>query len=135
MPRSSDAGFSSRPALITPRPRGHSAAEVSRVVREVDCPYLATFSQAAGTRHISLAALEAAGAAAVSFPSLSLFAAAKAVRDAVSVLKRENSLAATESLLMPLPEYYALVGLDEQHAREQAYDRAAAAVVNKQAAQ
>ena len=113
----------------------HSAADVARVVREVDCPYLATFSQAAGTRHISLAELEAAGAAAVSFPSLSLFAAAKAVRDAVLLLKRENSLNATEPLLMPLPDYYALVGLNEQRAREEAYERAAAAVVNKRAAE
>jgi len=62
----------------------HTAAEVARVVREVDCPYLATFSHAAGTRHIGLAELEAAGAAAVSFPSL--FAAARAVRDAVTTL-------------------------------------------------
>jgi methylisocitrate lyase len=113
----------------------HSAADVARVVREVDCPYLATFSQAAGTRHISLAELEAAGAAAVSFPSLSLFAAAKAVRDAVLLLKRENSLNATEPLLMPLPDYYALVGLNEQRAREEVYERAAAAVVNKRAAE
>jgi methylisocitrate lyase len=113
----------------------HSAADVARVVREVDCPYLATFSQAAGTRHIGLAELEAAGAAAVSFPSLSLFAAAKAVRDAVTLLKRENSLDATEPLLMPLPDYYALVGLDEQREREQSYERAAAAVMNKRAAE
>ena len=113
----------------------HSAADVRRVVREVDCPYLATFSQAAGTRHIGLAELEAAGAAAVSFPSLSLFAAAKAVRDAVTLLKRENSLDATEPLLMPLPDYYALVGLDEQREREQSYERAAAAVMNKRAAE
>jgi methylisocitrate lyase len=113
----------------------HSAADVARVVREVDCPHLATFSQAAGTRHISLAELEAAGAAAVSFPSLSLFAAAKAVRDALTLVKRENSLDAAEPLLMPLADYYALVGLDEQHAREQAYERAAAAVASKRAAE
>jgi 2-methylisocitrate lyase-like PEP mutase family enzyme len=113
----------------------HSAADVRRVVREVNCPYLATFSQAAGTRHISLAELEAAGAAAVSFPSLSLFAAAKAVRDAVTLLRRENSLNATEPLLMPLADYYALVGLNEQHEREQAYERAAAAVVSRRAAE
>jgi 2-methylisocitrate lyase-like PEP mutase family enzyme len=113
----------------------HSAADIRRVVREVACPYLATFSQAAGTRHISLAELEAAGAAAVSFPSLSLFAAAKAVRDAVTLLRRENSLNATEPLLMPLTEYYALVGLDAQREREQAYERAAAAVVSRRAAE
>jgi methylisocitrate lyase len=64
-----------------------------------------------------------------------LFAAAKAVREAVTVLKRENTLDATEPLLMPLPEYYALVGLEQQHEREQGYERAAAAVVNKRAAE
>jgi 2,3-dimethylmalate lyase len=112
----------------------HTAAEVARVVRDVDCPYLATFSQAAATRHIGLAELEAAGASAVSFPSLTLFAAAKAVRDAVTLLRRENTLTATEPLLMPLPEYYALVGLDAQNAREEGYERAAAMVVHKRAA-
>jgi 2,3-dimethylmalate lyase len=113
----------------------HTAADVARVVREVDCPYLATFSQAAGTRHISLAELETAGAAAVSFPSLTLFAAAKAVRDAVTLLKRDNSLTATEPLLMPLTDYYALVGLEAQREREEGYERAAEALMRKPAAE
>ena len=113
----------------------HTVAEIARVVRQVDCPYLATFSQAAGTRHIGLVELEAAGAAAVSFPSLTLFAAARAVRDAVTILRRDNSLDAAEALLMPLAEYYALVGLEEQRMREEGYERAAAAVANRRAAE
>jgi len=78
--------------------------------------------------------LESAGAAAVSFPSLSLFAAAKAVRDAVTLLRRENSLM-RRAPADALPEYYALVGLDQAARARQGYERAAAAVVNKQAAE
>jgi methylisocitrate lyase len=117
------------------KPQGvHSAADISRVVREVACPHMATFSQAAGARHIALAELEATGTAAVSFPSLTLFAAAKAVRDAVALLRQENTLDAVDPHLMALPDYYALVGLHDQHRREQAYLTAAAAMV-KQAAE
>ena len=65
----------------------------------------------------------------------SLFAAAHAVRNVLRILKRENSLAATFDQLLPLDDYYALVGLKEQLAREEAYDRAAAALARKRAAE
>ena len=54
--------------------------DIKRVMREVAGPHMATISQAAGPKHRSLAELEAAGVAAVSFPSVALFAAAQAVR-------------------------------------------------------
>ena len=109
--------------------------EISRVLREVPGPHTATISQAAGARHRDLDALEAAGVAAVSFPSVALFAAAQAVRDAVAELKRDRSLARLGSSLMPLPDYYELIGLKPQLEREEAYDRAAAALVSKRAAE
>jgi 2,3-dimethylmalate lyase len=109
--------------------------EISRVLREVPGPHMATISQAAGARHRDLDALEAAGVAAVSFPSVALFAAAQAVRDAVAELKRDRSLARLGSSLMPLPDYYELIGLKPQLEREEAYDRAAAALVSKRAAE
>jgi hypothetical protein len=57
------------------------------------------------------------------------------VRNVLRILKRENSLTATFDHLLPLEDYYALVGLQEQLAREESYDRAAAALARKRAAE
>jgi 2-methylisocitrate lyase-like PEP mutase family enzyme len=107
--------------------------EIKRVIREVKGPHMATISQAAGARHRDLSELEAAGVAAVSFPSVALFAAAQAVHEAVGTLKRDRSLAGVNDQLMPLPNYYELIGLKAQLDREEGYDRAAAALANKHA--
>src|SRR5215472_14547441 len=118
------------------KPQGIDAVDdIKRVIREVDCPHMATLSQAAGAKRRSLEELEAAGVVAATFPSLALFAAAHAVRDVLRILKRENSLTATFEHLLPLEDYYALVGLKEQLAREEAYDQAAAALTRKRAAE
>ena len=114
------------------KPQGVDAIDdIKRVLREVPGPHFATISQAAGTKHRSLADLEAAGVAAVTFPSLPLFAAAQAVRRSLAALKRDNSLANVGDALIPLDDYYALVGLDAQLRREERYDRAAIDMVKK----
>jgi len=110
-------------------------AEIKRVMREVPGPHMATLSQAAGPKARSLEELELAGVAAATFPSLALFAAANAVRNVLRLLKRENSLALCEPHLIPLGEYYDLVGLQAMLAREEAYDKAAAALLAKRAAE
>ena len=56
-------------------------ADIKRAMREIPGPHMATLSQAAGPKARSLEDLEAAGVVAATFPSLPLFAAAKAVRD------------------------------------------------------
>ena len=118
------------------KPQGVDAIEdIKRVIREVDCPHMATLSQAAGPKRRSLEELEAAGVAAATFPSIALFAAAHAVRNVLRLLKRENSLTPTFEQLLPLDDYYALVGLKEQLAREEAYDKTAAALARKRAAE
>jgi hypothetical protein len=66
---------------------------------------------------------------------VALFAAAQAVRNAMAALKRDRSLATLGSSLMPLPDYYELIGLKAQLGREEAYDRAAAALASKRAAE
>jgi 2-methylisocitrate lyase-like PEP mutase family enzyme len=117
------------------KPQGIDAiADIRRVVREVPGPHFATISQAAGPKHRSLAELEEAGVATVSFPSVALFAAAHAVRHVVAALKRDNSLANVGDDLMSLPDYYALVGLQDTLGREESYDRAAAALAAKRVA-
>jgi methylisocitrate lyase len=109
--------------------------EIKRVIREVRGPHMATISQAAGAKHRDLGELEAAGVAAVSFPSVAVFAAAQAVRQVVATLKRDRSLAGISDQLMPLPDYYELIGLKAQLDREESYDHAATALVNKRAAE
>ena len=95
---------------------------------EVEGPHMETLSQAAGAKRRSLEELEAAGVVAATFPSIALFAAAHAVRNVLRVLKHENSLTATFEHLLPLDDYYALVGLKELLAREESYDKTAAAL-------
>jgi methylisocitrate lyase len=106
-------------------------ADIKRVLREVPGPHMATISQAAGGKPRDLGELEAAGVAAATFPSLALFAAAQAVRHAVGFLKRERSLAGLGASIIPLPDYYELVGLKAQLAREESYDRAAAELMRE----
>ena len=60
---------------------------------------------------------------------------ALAVTGAMRELKQDGSLARANQRAMGLEEYYELVGLKGQAAREEGYDRVAAAVVGKAAAQ
>ena len=118
------------------KPQGvDSIEDIKRVIREVPCPHMATISQAAGPKHRPLKELEQIGVTAVTFPSVALFSAAQAVRNVLRMLKRENSLASAGDHLLPLPDYYDLVGLKPQLAREESYDKSAAALVSKRAAE
>ena len=112
-----------------------SIDEIKRAKREIPGPHMATLSQAAGNKKRSLEDLEAAGVVAATFPSVALFAAANAVRNVLRILKQENSLTPTFDHLLPLEDYYDLVGLKQQLAREEAYDKAAAALAHKRAAE
>jgi methylisocitrate lyase len=109
--------------------------EIKRALREIPGPHMATLSQAAGPKARSLPELEAAGVVAATFPSVALFAAANAVRNVLRTLKTENSLGPCQPQLIPLEDYYDLVGLKALLAREESYDKAAAALVQKRAAE
>jgi 2-methylisocitrate lyase-like PEP mutase family enzyme len=109
--------------------------EIKRAMREIPGPHMATLSQAAGPKARSLEELDAAGVVAATFPSVALFAAANAVRNTLRLLKGKNSLAPCQEHLIPLDDYYDLVGLKPLLAREEAYDKAAAALVQKRAAE
>jgi len=118
------------------KPQGVDAIEdIKRLIREVGGPHMATLSQAAGPKQRSLQELEAAGVVAATFPSIALFAAAHAVRNVLRILKREKSLTPTQEHLLPLDDYYELVGLKPMLAREESYDKAAAALALKRAAE
>jgi 2,3-dimethylmalate lyase len=109
--------------------------EIKRILREVPGPHMATLSQAAGPKARSLEELDAAGVAAATFPSLPLFAAAKGVRESLRTLKSKNSLMACNDQVLTLEEYYDLVGLKPMLAREESYDKTAAGLVQKRAAE
>jgi methylisocitrate lyase len=109
--------------------------DIKRALREIPGPHMATLSQAAGPKARSLEDLEAAGVAAATFPSVALFAAANAVTNVLRILKSENSLGPCQEHLIPLDDYYEIVGLKPLLAREESYDKAAAALVQKRAAE
>ena len=97
---------------------------------------MATLSQAAGPKARSLPELEAAGVCSATFPSM------RAVRGGEGGAQRaarcssaSNSLAPCQEHLIPLDDYYDLVGLKALLAREESYDKAAAALVQKRAAE
>jgi methylisocitrate lyase len=58
-----------------------------------------------------------------------------AVRNVLRLLKKSDSLAPCQEHLIPLDDYYGLVGLKDLLAREESYDKAAAALVQKRAAE
>lgn len=109
--------------------------EIKRALREIPSPHMATLSQAAGPKARSLAELEAAGVVAATFPSVALFSAANAVRNVLRLLKASDTLAPCQEHLLPLEDYYDLVGLKPMLTREETYDKAAAALVHKRAAE
>ena len=102
----------------------------TRVCREVPGRQFANISQAAGhVPTIPLDELQRAGAAAVTFPSLALFAAVSAVTRAMQALRRDRSFEAVAPALATLPAYNDLVGLAAQQVREDGYTEAASRMV------
>jgi methylisocitrate lyase len=108
--------------------------EIERVIAEVPGPHLATLSQAAGPPKVSLAELDAAGVAAVTLPSATLFAAAEAVRRVLHTVTQDGSLEHVGADLMPLEDYYDVVGLSRALANEERYDLAATEVLRQRSA-
>lgn len=107
--------------------------EIARTIADVPCPFMATLSQAAGRARVDVAEMRRMGVAAVSMPSIALFAAAQAVGTALRDLAASQSLATVEDRLMPLEEYYALVGLDEAQSAEERFQAEAARLLQSPA--
>ena len=102
-----------------------SIESYQRVRREVPGPQFANMSHANKQGWAKLADYENAGAELVTFPSAALFAAAGAVTRAMAALLRDRSFDAVETELMPLDDYYDLVGLENEQAREATYAKEA----------
>ena len=108
--------------------------QIRRAIREIPGPQIVTLSQMAGKKHLGFGELEALGVAAATLPSLTMFAAAQSIRKALRGIKRDKSLAKVDADLIALADYYELVGLGRQLAREKSYDEAAAAIVKARGA-
>lgn len=98
-------------------------------ITAVPGPHLANVSQASGKAGMSVAACEAAGAAAVMFPMAGLLAAAAAVERVYGALRRSGSLDAVSAELMPIARYSSVVGLDAAQQAEERHAARAAGVV------
>ncbi len=71
------------------------------------------------------------GFTGVSFPSAALFAAVGGVQRAMQALMREGSFDAVEKELVPLDDYYDLVGLQAFNAAEKRWVEDGEAIVRK----
>lgn len=104
------------------KPQGvDKAVDIARVIQQVPGPHFGTMSQAAGKPATRLEELQALGVAAVTFPSLALFAAAMGVNRVMAALRSGGSLVDAQRDLMPLDDYYRLVGLEDMTRREVLY--------------
>ena len=114
------------------KPQGIDTPQaIARAMRDVPGPFIATLSQAAGANKTTPADLERLGVPAATLPSLTLFAAARAVRESLAILQRERGLENLQGRLLPLDDYYKLVRLDEQQARERLWDDSAAQIASR----
>ena len=135
--RSSAASCSWRPAP-TWRSRWalDTIPEIKRALREIPGPHMATLSQAAGPEGAQPAG-PGSRRRLSRRPSRRCRCSRRRRRCATccALLKRENSLAPCQEHLLPLEDYYDLVGLKPMLAREERYDKAAAALTQKRAAE
>ena len=99
---------------------------LGRVCRAIPGLHLANVSQAASGVKLTVAQAQAAGAAAVMFPIAALLAAVAAMEQVFAALKRDGSLDAVASSLLPMARYNELTGLPELQAREDKWSRPAA---------
>jgi 2-methylisocitrate lyase-like PEP mutase family enzyme len=98
-----------------------SFATMRKVCRAVPGWHLANISQAASGGSLTIAEAEEAGAAAVMFSIATMLTAAAAVERLLVALKRDRSLDAVKSELMPMSRYNEVVGLDRLQADEERY--------------
>lgn len=104
------------------KPQGlDTEALIRRAISEVPGPHFATLSQAAGREGLSLKQLQELGVAAVTLPSLALFAAAQAVSTVFVEMRDRGELTLVQDRIMPLENYYELVRLQKFAERERIY--------------
>jgi methylisocitrate lyase len=117
------------------KPHGADTAdEIRRVMKAIPGPHMATLSHAAGKAKVTLKELDECGVTAVSFPSAALFAAVGGVTRAMQALRADGNFDAVENELVPLDDYYDLVGLKFYNEYERECVEAGQRIAGKRAA-
>ena len=118
-------------------PKARSLEELETAgVCSATFPSVALFAAAQAVRNVLQYPDDSAGR--LMDPNVSPLRSGLSVADALArlrTLKRGNSLAPCQEQLIPLDDYYELVGLKALLEREESYDNAAAALVRKHAAE
>lgn len=97
-----------------------SVDELRSLPKDVGAPLLVNIVEGGKTPQLAAAEYEAMGFKVALFANTALRAAAKAVQDAMAVLKREGTTSAILEHLVPWPERQRLVGLDAYQALDRA---------------
>ncbi len=92
----------------------HGADTVPQIrdaMKAIPGPHMAILSHAAGKPKVGLKDLDDCGVTTAIFPSAALFAAVGGVARAMQALKKDGNFDAVDKELVPLEDYYDLVGL------------------------
>lgn len=97
------------------------AEQLKRVAGEIDAPCLVNVEEAGKLGTLTAADLEALGLRVAIYPGLARYAAGYAIREALTVLKRDGSTGAARSRMIDIGEYNAALGLADIEAWERHY--------------
>jgi len=98
-----------------------SVDEMTRICREVRAPLVANMIEGGKTPLLSIDELEAMGFRFILYPLTAIFAAAYAMRDALTLLKSRNGTRSIMERLIVFNEFNRLVGLDDMRSLEERY--------------
>ncbi len=98
-----------------------SVDEMARICREVRVPLVANMIEGGKTPLLSIDELEAMGFRFILYPLTVIFAAAYAMRDALTLLKSRNDTRSIMGRLVTFNEFNRLVGLDDMRSLEERY--------------
>ncbi len=98
-----------------------SVDEMARICREVRAPLVANMIEGGKTPLLSIDELEAMGFRFILYPLTAIFAAAYAMRDALTLLKSRNDTRSIMGRLVTFNEFNRLVGLDDMRSLEERY--------------
>jgi len=100
-----------------------SAAQMERIVREVDAPHLANMIPGGRTPRLSAKELQDIGYAVVAYPTVCTYAIASSVRRVFEELAKTGSLPLDDNSSMDFNEFNSLVGLEDIRIKERHYYR------------
>ena len=98
-----------------------SVDEMTRICREVRAPLVANMIEGGKTPLLSIDELEAMGFRFILYPLTAIFAAAYAMRDALTLLKSRNGTRSIMERLIVFNEFNRLMGLDDMRSLEERY--------------